>query len=238
MDKLVSFFSIFKDAIFSIGRWIETHSSFVSAASTAAIAFFTLTLWCATRKLWKVSQEQSRDMKTSLTIAQEAADAAKKSADALPAIERAYLFTRVKRHPPPKPRQLIENIKEGFNQARFIVINQGKTPAIITKIDWHVGVMNDMEIDDKISQLESNSVSKVPYGIITISSGGTGKYLADCHITNPDIQKINASTAYYVCLGRIEYKDVFRRIRKTVFCWKDNGVFFVPDENPKRNERT
>ncbi len=98
MDKLVPFFFIFKNAIVSVGRWIETHSDFISAAATVAIAAFTLTLWWATRRLWKVSQEQSRDMKTSLTIAQEAADSAKESAqvakDTLTSTQRAFVFLK------------------------------------------------------------------------------------------------------------------------------------------------
>jgi hypothetical protein len=79
----------------SIAAWIETNSDFVSATGTIAIAAFTLTLWWATRKLWKVSQEQSRDMKTSLAITEKAADAAQKSAKvaeiALHVAEKAYL---------------------------------------------------------------------------------------------------------------------------------------------------
>jgi hypothetical protein len=60
----------------SISVWIEANSDFITAAATVAIAFFTLTLWRATPKLWKIAQEQSRDIKISLAISQKAADAA------------------------------------------------------------------------------------------------------------------------------------------------------------------
>jgi hypothetical protein len=95
LDTVISFF---KNAAVFACKWIEDHSDFVTAAASATIALFTLTLWWATRKLWKVSQEQSRDMKESLRIAQEAADAAKDSAQVakttLTSTQRAFVFLK------------------------------------------------------------------------------------------------------------------------------------------------
>ncbi len=237
MDKSVSIFSVVNDLIdwlVSVPVWIETHSDIVTAAATAFIAIFTLTLFLATRKLWKISQQQSRDMKESLRIAQESANAAKESADAFQAIERARLFVKVKRDPPAKPGEVIENIKEGHNRILINIINEGKSLAVITKINWYVGVINDKEIKNKISQLES-SVSEFPDGVITIRRNDSEDISVMVEVTNSDLHKINYSTTYFVCLGHIKYKDVFRKIRPVTFYWKFNGIFFFPEEIPDHN---
>jgi hypothetical protein len=160
----------------------------------------------------------------------------KRSVDSLCNAERAYIFAKVKRHPDSKPGQIIESIKEGYNQARIIATNHGKTPAIITKANWYVGVFEDIEIDNKITELEYLSDSAIPPSII-INSGDTKKGIPDCIVSISEINKIDI-TANYVCFGRIDYKDIFDKIHTTIFCWKDNGVFFAPDENPNRNYHT
>jgi hypothetical protein len=237
MTSIFSIVNYLIDRIVSLSEWIDLHSEFVTAAATAVIAVFTWALVCANRKLWKVSQEQSRDMKDSLRIAQKSADAAKESADAFQAIERARLFVKVKRDPPPKKGESIESIKEGYNRVLINIINEGKSLAIITKINWYIGVMNDKEIDNKFSILESTT-SEFPDGVITIRGNDSEDIPAMGEITNSDLHKIDYSNTYLVCLGYIKYKDVFRKVRPVIFYWKDNGVFFFPDEPPKRNYDT
>jgi hypothetical protein len=195
-----------------------------------------------TNGLLTVSQEQSRDMKTYLTIAndaaisaQKSANSAKKSADALQAIDRARLFIKVAPDPPRK--EPITGVEVGYNQVRIIIINEGKSLAIITKFNCHIGVMNGKEIDDKFSELISKPTD-TPENVITISRNSTKNIPLMCEINYTDFNKIDYSTTYFVCLGHIRYKDVFRNVRTIVFCWKDNGVYFSPDPDPKRNDYT
>ncbi|MDO9530757.1 MAG: hypothetical protein Q7O12_01310 [Deltaproteobacteria bacterium] len=98
MISIISIVNYFIDRVVSLAEWVDLHSDFVTAAATATIAFFTLTLWIATKKLWKVSFQQSKDMKISLAIAQEAADAANRSAqlaeDAMISGQRAFVFIK------------------------------------------------------------------------------------------------------------------------------------------------
>lgn len=185
--------------------------------------------------IWMVRQEKW--MRRNVEISQKSADAAKESTDAFQSIERARLFVKVERDPPPKQGELIESVKEGYNRVRIIIINEGKSLAILTKINLHIGVIDDKDIDDKISELKSRT-SEYPYGVITISSSSEKPLIFDCKITKSDLQKINESTVYYLCLGHIRYKDVFRKVRQIVFCWKDNGTFFFPDPDPTRNDYT
>jgi len=210
---------------------------FLLTLFTGFLALFTYRLWKATAGLWEVSQGQSRDMKESLRIAKKSADAAKESADAFQAIEIARLFVKVKRDPPPKKGEPIERIKEGYHKVLIKIINEGKSLAIITKINWYIGVMNDKEIVDKLAILESTT-SEFPDGLITIRGNDSEDIPAMVEITNSDLHKIDYSNTYLVCLGYIKYKDIFRKIRPVIFYWKDNGVFFFPDEPPKRNDGT
>jgi hypothetical protein len=57
----------------------------ITALATVVLAVFTFTLW-------RTSERQHREMVRASAIAKEAADGAKRSADALPALERAYMF--------------------------------------------------------------------------------------------------------------------------------------------------
>jgi hypothetical protein len=237
LDKIVPLLIILKEAVVSVARWIQIHNGFVSATATVVMAAFTGVLWWTTRNLWKASKKQAEHMESSIAVAQKTADAARKSADALEAIERARLFIRIEHDPPLQIGQVIEGIKKGHNAARIIIINEGKTLAIITKINYFIGVMEDREIDNKIAEL-TKANSEMPYGAITIRSNDTKEIPVSCEIDSADLKKVHESMADYVCLGQIRYKDVFRKVRPVGFCWKysHGKAFFVPDENPKRNE--
>jgi hypothetical protein len=176
-------------------------------------------------------------LRGTLKATAKAAKAAEDSANALQASERARLLVNVKRDPPPKQGDLIESIKEGHNRVLINIINEGKSLAIITKINWYIGVMNDKEFDNKISILESTA-SEFPDGLITIKGSDSKDIPVMSEITNTDLHKIDYSTTYFVCLGYIKYKDVFRKVRPVIFYWKDNGVFFFPDEPSTHNYDT
>jgi hypothetical protein len=63
---------------------------------TGALAIYTGRLWYATAGLWEAAREQSGDMKASIKVAEDAANAAKKSADvaeaALVKLQRAVVY--------------------------------------------------------------------------------------------------------------------------------------------------
>jgi hypothetical protein len=162
----------------------------------------------------------------------------KRSVDSLCHAERAYIFVTVRRHPDSKPGEGIEGIKEGYNQARIIATNHGKTPATIIKIIYQLGAFYDNQIDNGFFKMKSEVTSNVTPEIIAIKSGQDRGFTADCDITSQDKKNIDNSIAPYTCFGRIEYRDVFEDIHVTLFCWKDDGVYFGPDPDPKRNERT
>jgi len=232
LDKLVPFLVIFKDAVVSVGRWIEHHSNFVSAAATVVIAAFTLTLWCATRKLWKVSQEQSRHMETSIAAAEKAADAAKDSAEALPAIERAYLFVKVVLEIP-DPRQVIKiGTKDmpGANRVKVTITNHGKTPAILNRITIRENDFFKAKFD-----------LIMPFGTELIDSGKHRIKFATFIIHgDEEWENIVSDRIKLICEGIIQYTDVWVISHDVIgFCWQYNDLFktFNPCDDLTRNYR-
>jgi len=110
---------------------LSYYSPIVVTLATVAIAIFTYTLWQATSGLFKVALGQFKDTKTSIAIAKQAAEAAQKSADALPIMERAYIFSNIK---------IVGNMSDPHAVSNFVaelwIKNHGKTPAIIKEIGY------------------------------------------------------------------------------------------------------
>lgn len=209
-----------------ITDWLGTNSDAVTALATIAIALFTWTLWRATTGLLKTANNQAADNLRAIKASEKSAKAAKDSADALKAIERARLFVRVE-HIQRGELKRIDGIQEGPNEIRVIVINEGKSLATITKFNWYMVAIDDGEIKGKIAELESLQTSMIP--VITIRGNDAVKRIFSFEINKSDVQMVDISTAHYYCLGYIRYKDVFRDVRPITFCWKDEGSYFSRD---------
>ncbi len=166
-------------------------------------------------------------LRGTLSATEKAANAAKESADALKNAERAHLYVFVRRYPDIEPGRPITNIQEGYNIAKITAMNFGKTPAIIIKFNHILGVFTDKEIDNKLSEMKTNP-SIFPSEIIVVTQEKEWGHIAECNISAHDEIDIGIS-AEYACFGRLDYRDVFGAIHEMTFCWKDNGVFFVPD---------
>jgi hypothetical protein len=153
--------------------------------------------------------------------------------------ERAYIFVTVKPHPESKQGQPIEGIKEGVNQAKITVTNHGKTPAILTKVNYSLVIINNEQIDKELTKMQNSSyASKVVPETMVIASNRFQPITVDCEISTKDKLVSYSNILFYTCFGRIAYKDVFNKTHITIFCWKHNGTFFEPDPNLKRHKRT
>jgi hypothetical protein len=96
----------------------------LTAIATVAVALFTWTLWQSNEKMWGVTKI--------------AADAARKSADASFAAERARFFIIIEHH---NLKEIIANVESRGNLAdgenfsiRYRLQNYGKTPGIIREL--------------------------------------------------------------------------------------------------------
>jgi hypothetical protein len=169
------------------------------------------------------------EMKSATIATTVAAKAAQDSADALPAIERAYIFI--------VPKIIITF---GRRETYYHCVNHGKTPAIINGIERHF----DPSIDPpdntnfRANFLDANEV--------VIAAGERYPREQDAVIPLP-IQTGNMDDAlgtpepdFLWFYGTIVYGDVFGEQRFTRFRWRYNRMTkkFSPCGGPPYNERT
>jgi hypothetical protein len=165
-----------------------------------------------------------------------AADAAKDSADALPAIERAYLFVKVTME---KPHDVNIGTDEepGGNSVNLVITNHGKTPALITEALYNVKPFTN---DDKIDKFLAKKIpDRIPSGTVIFDSKEIKEFSIDFPLTHISWKQIMSKQLNLSCLGYICYEDIFGNPHKTIFCWEcEPYVGFHPDKDPKRNKRT
>lgn len=124
-DKIVSW-------ILSFLRLLDTHNGIVTAFGTFVIAIFTVVLAFATIELKQLGEQQSADIKRSLIIARDSADAAKNAADATRDSVKLATDTAKK-----QLRAYVSVIGSNIDffgtdqtvQARIRIRNTGQTPA-------------------------------------------------------------------------------------------------------------
>ena len=110
-----------------IERFIDTHEKLFLVLSTIAIAWFTGTLWRSTSALETAAKKQGEDMRASLVIASESANAALIQANALMSAERGY--AKMSHRAPLDLTQIMASIQFGME-----IRNWGRTPVQVTDI--------------------------------------------------------------------------------------------------------
>lgn len=209
------------------GRFIDSHGVGITALASIIIAAFTGTLWVATSR--------------QATLTKIAAEAAKQSADALPAIERCYVFLRVTNSniqlkPIDTPATWSPNISSLW--VRFTFINYGRTPAIIQEIKVGIRRMDgDLPVD---AWVEEDRL-KLPLNVL--GSGEFfekgGFYVSDpAQITQADADLIFAGGLFVYFFGHVAYQDVFGNDRETQFCWRVSRERFHEWGGREHNYRT
>ena len=203
-----------------------------ASRANVGLAWLTITLagiglwqaWMFRRQL-TLAKDQLQLAKDQLVLTEKAmaagtvaANAAKDSADALPKIERAYLFVKV--------RINNVNLADGkfWIQFNVEIKNYGKTPAVLRLL------RNYSSWEDVVPQelIKHELASKnIPDGFVIGSGEGHSEL---CEITlNQDewseFQSLN-KTVYIV--GSVDYRDVLNEERRTSYCWHciptTNGV--------------
>lgn len=140
-----------------------------------------------------------------------AAQAAKRSAESLPRIERAYVFVTID---PPKTEPVYD--KEGGHEGLFLfctdimIWNHGKTPAVINKIHGVISLGSAVEPDEL----------DIPPGLVV---GGIRPFtripILRRLLENERADIAMKNTMAY-CRGWIEYEDIFHDGHITEFCWE------------------
>ena len=211
--------------------WADRHEPFITAFATVAIAAFTLTLWLATRGLFRMAARQDVATRRSLRISREAANAAKKSADAAIASAAPFLHPRITKV------NLYPDVVNGESEEHIARIwitfdNIGKTPAMLQLIGARLQLLTKRQ--------ESNlpEPSPVPLppdversdAIAPGSCGGDREWSFARPITPAEIRRLNAEgedadyLRFYI-FGNVIYDDVFgyRAVRRFCIKVRQNG---------------
>lgn len=195
------------DWLFSAGDFLEKHNGAVTAVATVFIAIFTIVLTLVTGR-------QARLTKIAADAAEKAADAAKASAEALPNVERAYLFLDGKLesqlHWPTATSEKRESV------IRPIFKNHGKTPAILKELYWDVLVLDRLPGQREVDALRGGPF---PVSLIIGSGGKSEPFDVPFSIDGSDVDSILLSRSRYMYfVGRVRYDDVFGKTHETGFC--------------------
>jgi hypothetical protein len=204
MISILSIINHLIEWIVSLVNLIETHSNFVIAAATAAIAAFTWALVCANRKLWQASQEHSKHLQETIAISREAADAAKKSAEiaenTLHITQMAYVDIT--------DQQLSRPLEVGINpRILYEITNYGNTVAHITEIINVVDIVSEFPIDPDYTKCKVMSKN------LPIRRNGIINKFAtmDRPIDTDQINSIYNGTKFLGLWGTITYYDIFQK---------------------------
>ncbi len=207
----------------------------ITALATAIIAVFTICLWWSTRKLWKTTIR-------SVEATEKAADAAKASSEALPTLERAYLYVS-------SVNVNMENWMyaptDQISPIKIEVSNYGRTPAKVK------------EIITTIQVGKSDDEGKISYGTPDIDEiiDAAGRFIArdsteefDRHIhilslVNGLVDEwhgIGVGKYHIGFSGEVRYKDIFEKDHIAYFNWclisTFNRGFYI--NNPELNYTT
>jgi hypothetical protein len=189
----------------------------ISAFSALTIAIFTIVLVVFNGRL-----------ATSTRIA---ADAAKKAADALPALERAHIFVE----PTIAMRESFydHDIRDkpdtevlwhsGASTAEYRIVNYGKTPAILKSLD--VRITHHKGAPDNRAHLRSRFLGGEK--LINSGDGDSDEISIDYQWTVADSKLFISGKTWVWFYGSIRYDDIFGVEHFTYFRWRYGGTMRV-----------
>jgi hypothetical protein len=143
-----------------------------------------------------------------------AADAAKKSAEALPVIERAYIFIDA---------CVLEDIEAYRFDFSVVFSNFGKTPAILIKARGAC-IWGELP-PGKFPEIDL----PFPDGGVVVKPSGSDSIKISTYIPPDIFGKIAREELRAFCYGIIEYCDIWKNWHETGFCWEVN-----PDPDSRR----
>jgi hypothetical protein len=196
---------------------LEHHGEAVTALFTVVLAISTILLWASTR---------------------DAAIAAKAAAEALPIVERAYIFIIPElEFWDDLPHSSGVGTYASRIGVKFRLENHGKTPAAVQSISARLRVLNEPP-DNKFHVI----VSILPAERILISgeSWVPDDSPVNCPIDEPTADTINDRTAAIWFYGSILYLDMFGTEHVTRFRWSWSTILeaFTARGDAPYNQRT
>jgi hypothetical protein len=207
--RLNEFFTVF-EKLFLVG-------------STIAIAAFTYTLWRATTGLFIMAQRQSDDMRESLDIAKQSADAATKTVDTMKDTASKELRAYV------APAAASIEVLPGRVLAKIEIRNTGKTMAKETRVrvDFRPDKMTVMTYADDV-HITDYSIWKTGKSILMPNS--VWRHYAEIPRTEDEFEKLKHGVDKITISGRIDYIDIFDQARWTIFSFLNGQPSYSGEE--------
>jgi hypothetical protein len=214
------------------------------AVATVWVAVFTVVLACAAVIQMGMFILQLGLTRQAANDARTAALAAKASAEAIPLIERAYLFVKITFEPP-----LIERfVQEGFGASHTVstyvgtiavsIFNHGKTPAVLRRLRAY----EIYEQSRPVALIEHENVNnKIPDGLV-VAPSESHVYKIRLSYDKERFTQLHDVVWRIYCLGLVDYDDVLGKHQTTGFCWQsfsqNNQLDFVISPSAEFNYRT
>jgi hypothetical protein len=209
-----------------LGEYVHVNGEAVTAVFTVVLAISTILLWSSTDRLWKAGERQ-------IESAIKSANAAKEAAEALPKLERAYVFFGSATSVGMIEFSVATTQKTVvFNYTYF---NHGRTPAIIKAVQ-----VDARYIRTGFPEPFGDDGGKLPtdfvFGADRESKPNEGRVL----IKVTDYQDAKKGIGNIFFWGRIDYEDVFGKPHTSALCseWHFGQNRFVISGGKELNYNT
>jgi hypothetical protein len=197
-------------------QFLKDNANVLNVFSTVAIAIFTGVLWHTTHKMLQANIVSANAALKAANIAEAAANAAREAAEAMPRVERAYLFLH---HNLEGKFELV--VTPDKKTVTIKLANHGRTPAIINEILFGFLVGPHAPRKEDLAQV---AVIPIPGGIIVSSEPYS--FTRDYNITADHRAGIENKTHFFFMVGRVKYHDVFGVAHETGFCRRHGSSGF------------
>ena len=237
------------------GQFTDENGAAIAALATIVLAYFTFTLWGATRGMLDVAGEQAHAMENSITQASRSAKAMESVANSMEEnAERLKDTIAINREIADRQRDLGEMQLRAYLSAligqaiyqerqkglrfegRAILVNQGHTPASRVRYRTRAAILpvplpRDFELPD-LPETSGDENMIGPQQNRTLSAV-VADFVEDVEV---DAIKIGIGKGLYLW-GEILYVDAFRHERSTTFChhltWRGEAIwgYYIPNRN-------
>jgi hypothetical protein len=205
-----------------LGKFIEFNiTDALLVLFTAILALKTSGLHKETSELRRLTDAQRADTLRSILAAEKAANAAKQSAEAIPRLERAYVYidTIV-----PQIRVIVRGGQDQqlhTSELTIYFINHGRTPANIVSVLALADFIDHIPTEEDITRIMKGSAT-IEIDILIIigpdkKSSGVDVGIATS-LEGENLALYNHGKLSLYCWGHVQYRDIFGDIHPTYFC--------------------
>jgi hypothetical protein len=189
------------EVVLSISVFLEAHNGAITAIATAFIAWFTLTLWQSSEKMWLVTNRSAELAERTLTELES------------PSVFVKVIETGLK----------VTNQQAYFERGRlkYHFVNYGRSPAFITAYGQQIRVMKPRTGSPRALNV-ADDLRTVPWGFVVPPEGGESELVTmNCisEIPLPDHALLECNRNIPFLLVAFKYRDTLDNSFTAAFCF-------------------